>query len=127
QLTKSPYCTLLFLWLPLERQIIIRGKAAKVSTEESEEYFNSRPRESQIGAWVSAQSQKIKDRKDLEEKLDHYTCEFEGKLVMKPENWGGFEVTPYEIEFWQGRENRLHDRLLYKTQNDSWDIVRLQP
>lgn len=127
QLLKNPYCTLLFLWLPLERQIIIRGKAVKVSTEESQEYFNSRPRESQIGAWVSAQSKKIANRTELEDKLKHYACEFEGELVMKPEHWGGFEVAPYEVEFWQGRENRLHDRLLYKAAENSWEIVRLQP
>ena len=127
QLVKNPYCSLLFLWLPLERQIIIRGKAVKVSSQESEEYFNSRPRESQIGAWVSAQSQAISHRKELEEKLHHYTSKFEGELVLKPAHWGGYEVSPYEVEFWQGRENRLHDRLLFKAKDDNWDIVRLQP
>ena len=127
QLLDNPYCTLLFLWLPLERQIIIRGKAVKVSDQESEEYFNSRPRESQIGAWVSEQSKKVANRKELEDKLFHYSCEFEGELVMKPVHWGGFEVSPYEMEFWQGRENRLHDRFLYESVENQWDVVRLQP
>lgn len=127
QLLENPDCTLLFVWLPLERQIKIRGKAAKVSEEESQQYFQSRPRESQIGAWVSDQSSSIASREELEKKKVDYTCEFEGKPIMKPDFWGGFEVTPYEIEFWQGRPSRLHDRLLYKQTNKGWEINRLQP
>lgn len=127
QLLENPDCTLLFVWLPLERQIKIRGKAAKVSEEESQQYFQSRPRESQIGAWVSDQSSSIASREELEKKKVDYTCEFEGKPIIKPDFWGGFEVTPYEIEFWQGRPSRLHDRLLYKQTNKGWEINRLQP
>lgn len=127
QLLENPDCTLLFVWLPLERQIKIRGKAAKVSEEESQQYFQSRPRESQIGAWVSDQSSSIASREELEKKKVDYTCEFEGKPIMKPDFWGGFEVTPYEIEFWQGRPSRLHDRLLYKQTSKGWEISRLQP
>lgn len=127
QLIENENCTLLFLWLRLERQVIIRGKAKKVSNEESENYFNSRPRESQIGAWVSEQSSRINSREDLETKLEDYKCEFEGKPILKPKNWGGFEVTPLEIEFWQGRESRLHDRILYSKLGSSWSYSRLQP
>ena len=127
QLVKNSACSLLFLWLPLERQVIVRGHATKVSEKESEDYFSSRPRKSQIGAWVSKQSKPIENRDELENIKEEFTCKFEGELIMKPENWGGFEVTPYEVEFWHGREDRLHDRILYKKQGDAWEIIRLQP
>ncbi|MFY0643385.1 MAG: pyridoxamine 5'-phosphate oxidase [Bacteroidia bacterium] len=127
QLLKDPHCTLLFLWLQEERQIIVRGKASEQSLEKSESYFRSRPRGSQIGAWASVQSATVESREVLEDKLDQLTKKFEGKDVPRPEHWGGFRVSPYQIEFWQGRPNRLHDRILYEYENDSWSWKRLQP
>ncbi len=127
QLISNPACSLLFLWLQQERQIIVRGNATKISKEASEEYFNSRPRESKIGAWVSSQSEEIDSRDELEEKLKLYTQKFEGQEVPKPEHWGGFKVKPYQIEFWQGRPSRLHDRILYTLESGNWIHKRLQP
>ena len=127
QLLKDPHCSLVFLWLQEERQIIVRGKAEKQSIEKSESYFRSRPRGSQIGAWVSQQSAPIHNRAHLETKLKELTDKFDTKDVPKPEHWGGFRVVPYEIEFWQGRPNRLHDRILYSKQEHSWSWQRLQP
>ena len=127
QLAINSYCTLLFLWLPLERQVIIRGNAVKVSEAESDEYFLSRPIESRIGAWVSDQSSTINSKEALEEQLVKVQNEFVNKEVHRPPHWGGYAVIPTEIEFWQGRPSRLHDRLLYRKENDSWTRVRLQP
>ena len=127
QLAINSYCTLLFLWLPLERQVIIRGNAVKVSEAESDEYFLSRPIESRIGAWVSDQSSTTNSKEALEERLVKVQNEFVNKEVHRPPHWGGYAVIPTEIEFWQGRPSRLHDRLLYRKENDSWTRVRLQP
>lgn len=127
QLSANGECTLTFLWLEQERQIIIRGIASKNSPEDSDEYFNSRPRGSRIGAWVSSQSQPIADRESLEAILAQREKEFEGKEVSRPPHWGGYSIEPYEIEFWQGRPNRLHDRILYRKKGASWVIQRLQP
>ncbi len=117
-----------FFWPFLERQIIIKANLEKVSENISDGYFHSRPRGSQLGAVVSPQSSVIPDRNFLENKLKDLEVEYEGKEIPRPENWGGFLAKPYEIEFWQGRPNRLHDRILYSLQEDyDWKIERLAP
>jgi len=113
-----------FFWGILQRQIRIQGIAYKISKEESEKYFNSRPIGSRISAIISPQSQKIPNREFLEEK---YKKILESNKIEKPENWGGYIVKPYLIEFWQGRENRLHDRIVYELINNNWEIYRLAP
>lgn len=127
QLLNNPNCTLLFPWVNLERQVIIRGQATKIPIKESEEYFLSRPKSSQIGAWASNQSKQIDSRITLENQLKESLEKFNIQPLTKPPHWGGFAVIPQEIEFWQGRPNRLHDRILYTLQNDVWVISRLQP
>ena len=127
QLSKNPYCSLLFPWMNLERQVIVRGQVSKISYEESEEYFLSRPKSSQIGAWASNQSKSIGSRKDLEKQLSEIEKKFESEPLTKPPHWGGFAVKPQEIEFWQGRPNRLHDRICYTLDGEAWIITRLQP
>lgn len=117
-----------FFWESMERQVIIKGKIQKISIEESQEYFKSRPKGSQIGAMISNQSSVISSREFLDNKLAQATLEFQDKPVEKPNNWGGYIVIPHEFEFWQGRENRLHDRIRYKfNDNNDWLIERLSP
>lgn len=124
-----PVGAMVFLWLELERQVRISGPISKVSREESEAYFHTRPRESQIGAWVSPQSQVITSRAVIEENLAAMQEKFKDtEVIPLPENWGGYRLMPVEIEFWQGRPNRLHDRLLYSEHEDGgWAIERLAP
>ncbi|NCO64380.1 MAG: pyridoxamine 5'-phosphate oxidase [Flavobacteriales bacterium] len=117
-----------FFWNSAERQIIIKGNAEKIAENLSDGYFESRPRGSQLGALVSKQSDIIDSRSYLEEKLLNLEKEYEGKEIPRPEFWGGYIVKPIEIEFWQGRPNRLHDRIRYKLQEDfNWKIDRLSP
>lgn len=117
-----------FFWPFLERQVIIKAELMKVSQEISEEYFHSRPRGSQIGAVVSPQSSEIPNREFLENKLGNLETSFEGKEIEKPKNWGGYLAKPYEIEFWQGRANRLHDRIIYNiNETGDWETKRLAP
>lgn len=117
-----------FFWPSLERQIIIKANVARVAENLSDGYFHSRPKGSQLGAVVSPQSQEIPDRDFLENKLKDLEKEFENQEVPRPENWGGYIAKPYEIEFWQGRPNRLHDRILYSLEdNIDWKISRLAP
>lgn len=117
-----------FYWHSPDRQVIIKGKAIKTSDDISDAYFTSRPRNSQLGAWASDQSQVIENRDALDKKFTYHRKKFEGKKVPRPSHWGGFIVKPLEIEFWQGRENRLHDRFRYLLQKDeTWKIERLAP
>jgi pyridoxamine 5'-phosphate oxidase len=118
---------LLFFWPELERQVRIEGKLAKQTAEESDRYFNSRPRGSQLGAWTSPQSEMIADRKALDDELAVITKKFEGKEVPRPEWWGGYVLVPDRIEFWQGRPSRLHDRICYLREHGNWRITRLAP
>lgn len=118
--------SLLFFWPELERQVRIEGFAAKTSQEFSEKYFHSRPLESRIGAWASEQSNEIPNRKYLEERFESFKEKF-GFSPPLPDFWGGYNVSPVKIEFWQGRENRLHDRILYEKESENWTIKRLAP
>lgn len=128
EIGKNPMGALTFFWPSLERQVRIEGVLEKVSKEESEKYFHSRPKDSQVGAVVSPQSQEIPDRAFLEKKWEEMTAAYEGKEVPKPSFWGGYILKPRLIEFWQGRPSRLHDRLLYKKiDNRNWKKVRLAP
>lgn len=123
----NPNVCLSFFWDRLERQVIIKGVAEKISQQQSAEYFGKRPFESQIGAMVSHQSSVIGADTDLMAEAHRLEKEFEGKQVPKPDYWGGFLVRPVEIEFWQGRPSRLHDRLRYRLKNNSWITERLAP
>lgn len=126
-LQNDPKCCISFFWPALERQVIINGIAEKYPDEKAEEYFKSRPRGSQLGAWVSNQSQTIASREVLERSLKELETKFMDKEIPKPEHWGGFLVRPLSLEFWQGRANRLHDRILYKKEGEDWQISRLAP
>lgn len=123
----NPQACLLFPWLTLERQIIIQGRVEKTTVEESTAYFHSRPLDSQIGAWVSNQSEVIASRDALNAKLEEIRKRFADGIIPLPPFWGGYRVVPTAIEFWQGGPARLHDRFLYSRINDSWKIERLSP
>jgi len=128
QLSENDQICLHFAWLSLERQVIIRGRAKKLSLAENTEYFLSRPHDSQLAAWASQQSKPIATRKLLEQAFTQMKNKFSKGEVPLPGFWGGYRVEPEKIEFWQGRENRLHDRFLYtKDENAQWEINRLQP
>lgn len=127
ELGENPYCALVFYWGELERQVRIEGRALRVSAEESDAYYRSRPQGSKLGAWASEQSQPVEDRGTLEKRLRDLETRYQGLEVPRPPFWGGYRVEPEEIEFWQGRENRLHDRLLYRRSEGGWDMLRLQP
>jgi len=126
-LLNNPNTCLSFFWPELERQVIIKGKAEKNSEEKAMAYFNSRPRESQLGAWASHQSSEISSREVLDKTLRELKLEFQDKPVPKPDFWGGFIVKPISFEFWQGRPNRLHDRILYTKEGKNWGFKRLAP
>lgn len=127
-IAQNPHICLSFFWHSLERQVIIKGIAEKIAENISDGYFESRPDGSKLGAIVSNQSEVIPSRTILEENLKQLEKQFEGKEIPRPENWGGFLIRPVTVEFWQGRANRLHDRIRYQIQEDfSWKIERLAP
>ena len=128
ELEANPYASLTFFWPELQRQVRIRGTVKKVSEETSAEYFHSRPRGSQIGAWTSPQSQEISGRGTLEIREKEFEERFNGKEIPKPDHWGGYLVKPESVEFWQGRPSRLHDRIFYSQQaSGEWKRNRLAP
>ncbi|MBW4593895.1 MAG: pyridoxamine 5'-phosphate oxidase [Brasilonema angustatum HA4187-MV1] len=128
ELAENPQASLVFWWAELERQVRISGSVEKVSENESDEYFYSRPLNSRLGAWASEQSQVIKSRELLEQRMQELQIQYQKQDVKRPPHWGGLRVIPTEIEFWQGRSNRLHDRLFYTRVDDgSWKIQRLSP
>lgn len=128
QIDANPHVSVLFPWYPLERQLVLIGTASKISAAESLKYFSSRPRGSQIGAWVSRQSSVIGSRQLLEMQFESIKTKFLNQEVPLPDFWGGYRVVPSSFEFWQGRPNRLHDRLLYQAQGDGqWAVQRLSP
>ena len=118
---------LLFYWPDLERQIRIEGTVKKLSAKESDRYFQSRPRGGQIGAWASYQSETLESREELEARAHKLTIKFKGKKIPRPPYWGGFRLVPNQFEFWQGRPNRLHDRICYKKSGIGWRRSRLSP
>ena len=126
-LTLTPRISALFFWGELARQIRVEGEVEKVTVEQSDTYFKSRPRESQIGAWASDQSSILLDRSELEQKVKEFTEKFEGKDVPRPLHWGGYRVKPCSFEFWQGRASRLHDRIVFFKDDHEWKIKRLSP
>ena len=129
QISSNANVSLLFPWYPMERQVIVIGTANKISKSESEKYFASRPRGSQIGAWASMQSEELSSREELENKYAEFEKKWpEGTELPMPDHWGGYVVSPTSIEFWQGRYSRLHDRIRYvRSENNDWQIKRIYP
>jgi len=128
ELEENPACALTFFWPELERQVRIEGTAFRVSEQRSTEYFQSRPRGSQVGAWSSPQSSIIENRDILEQRVAQIEKKFDGyKVLPKPHQWGGYEVDPVMIEFWQGRASRLHDRIQFNKIDEKWKVYRLAP
>ena len=127
QLSSNAFGSLLFFWPRLERQVRIEGKIFKTLRQESDAYFEARPEGSKIGAWSSPQSQRIPSREYLENLQKDYMEMFRTKTLGRPENWGGYKLIPQLIEFWQGRENRLHDRFEYTRNDNMWEVYRLAP
>jgi pyridoxamine 5'-phosphate oxidase len=128
ELAANPRATLLFPWIAMERQVIVEGPVTRVTREESDTYFHIRPRLSQLGAWASQQSSIVSGRKALEEGMKAMEEKYAGRDVPLPPNWGGYRLAPETVEFWQGRRNRLHDRLRYRRGGDGdWTVERLAP
>lgn len=128
ELDANPFAALVFYWEPFERQVRVEGKVARISADESDNYFQTRPRESQLGAIASPQSDVIESRELLEQRFRELEEEYRDRTIARPDHWGGYRLVPDRIEFWKGRPGRLHDRLLYELQADgSWRRSRLAP
>jgi len=127
QLDANSYAALVFYWAKLDRQVRIEGSVSRTSREESQEYFATRPRESQIGAWASEQSEVIASRAVLEQRAEELEKQYGDREIDCPEHWGGYRLKPERIEFWKSRIGRLHDRILYQRKGDTWTISRLAP
>jgi pyridoxamine 5'-phosphate oxidase len=127
QLDANPHAALVFYWAKLDRQVRIEGSISRTSREESLVYFATRPRESQIGAWASEQSEEIESRAVLEQRAEELEQQYRDREIECPEDWGGYRLKPERIEFWKSRVGRLHDRILYQREGDSWTITRLAP
>lgn len=127
ELEATPRAALILYWRELDRQVRIRGPVEPLADADSDEYFASRPRDSQLGAWASPQSEPLEDRAALDRRLAEVTDRFEGGSVARPSFWGGYALRPEEIEFWQGQVGRLHDRFRYRRRGDAWEIERLAP
>ena len=127
ELSENPRAALVVHWPTLQRQVRVEGSVKRLSSDESREYFSTRPRGSQIGAWASQQSSPVTSRIELEQRFRDYERKFQGREVPLPDFWGGFRLRPVSIEFWQGRINRLHDRLRYTDEGGSWNVTRLYP
>lgn len=127
ELTANPKASLVFFWQPLERQVLISGEVTRLDRSESEAYFHQRPRLSQLGAWASLQSRAVASRAALEQRFVEVEARFVGQEILCPPSWGGFVLAPVRIEFWQGRPNRLHDRIRYLHGEQGWSIGRIYP
>jgi len=127
QLDTNPHAALVFFWAQLDRQVRVEGSLTRTSAAESREYFATRPRESQIGAWASRQSETIASRAELEERAAELEDKYRDREIDCPEHWGGYRLKPERIEFWKSRIGRLHDRILYQRDGDGWSITRLAP
>ena len=127
ELDANPHAALCFHWVSLDEQIRVEGRVERMSDAESDEYFNGRPRGSQLGAWASAQSRVLPAREALEEKYREIERQYDGRNVPRPPFWGGFRIVPHRIEFWYGRPDRLHDRVVYARDGEAWRIERLYP
>ncbi len=127
EIAANPAVALTFGWLPLHRSVRITGRAERLADAESDAYFASRPRGSRLGAWASEQSRVVEGREVLQGRIRGLEAEYEGREVPRPPSWGGYRLVPEVVEFWQGRENRLHDRIVYRWGGAGWEIGRLQP
>ena len=127
EMEESPKVALNFFWQDMERQVRFDGTASKIPDEMSDQYYQTRPIGSQLGAWVSDQSTEIPSRSYLEERLEHYKNKFKDQSIPRPPHWGGYQVKPTQVEFWQGGPDRLHDRILYTFIDDHWELQRLAP
>jgi pyridoxamine 5'-phosphate oxidase len=127
ELQENPHAAIVFYWPPLERQVRVEGTVGALAEEESDAYFASRPRGHQIGAWASEQSEPVENRELLDQRMKDYEERFAGEEVPRPHSWGGYCLTPQRIEFWQGRPNRMHDRLEFTRAHGGWSVRRLQP
>ena len=119
--------SVVFLWKKIERQVIIKGTAVKITKRDSKKYFDSRPEKSKIAAWVSKQSKELHNSSDLIKRFKNFENKFKNKLIPYPDFWGGYIIHPNSIEFWQGRSSRMHDRILYEKEKNKWNINRLYP